>query len=77
MKKWEFNHNGNDIIVENRASGEKLYVNGELQDERMGLSFQSRLWGQLNTGEIIKVSLGGWWTIECKVFINNKLILSK
>ena len=77
MKKWEINHNGNLILVENRAGGERLYVNGDLQDERLGLSSQSRLWGQLSTGETIKVSLGGWWTIHCRIFIDNKLVLSE
>jgi hypothetical protein len=77
MKRWELDHNGNVIVVENRVSSERLYVNGELQDERMGLSFQSRLWGQLSTGESIKVSLGGWWAIHCRIFIDNKLVLSK
>jgi len=75
MRKWEINHNGNMIVVENRATCERLYVNGELQDERMGLSSQSRLWGQLPTGENIKVSLGGWWRIQCRIFIDHKLVI--
>lgn len=79
MKKWELKHCGNVIVVENRISSERLYVNGELQDERMGLSFESRsiLWGQLNTGENIKVSIGGTFRMHCKIFIDNKLVLSK
>jgi len=76
MKKWELNHNGNKVKVENRISGERLYVNDELQDERNGLSFNSRLYGQLPTGENIKVSLGGWFILQCRVFIDNKLVLS-
>ena len=74
MKKWEINHGGNIISVENRISGERLYVNGELQDEQMGYALRSRLWGQLHTGESIKVSLGGWFVINCKIFIDNKLV---
>ena len=78
MKKWELNHNGNVIVVENRANGERLYVNGELQDEQLGLHIgRSRLWGQLNTGESIKVSLGGDFLMHCRVFIDSKLVLSK
>jgi len=77
MKKFEVEHGGNAILVENRASGEKLFVNGELQDERVGLSFVARLYGKLPTGESIKVSLGGVWTIQCRIFIDNKLVFPK
>ncbi len=58
MKKWEINYNGNTIVVENRYYSEKLYINNELQDEQIGYSSRSRLWGQLQTGETIKVSIG-------------------
>jgi len=77
MKKWELNHSGNVIVVENRYSGERLYVNGELQDEQVGFASRARLWGQLHTGETIKVSLGGYFAVHCKIFIDNKLVLSK
>ena len=77
MKKFEMTHNGNVIVVENRLFSERLYVNGELQDERMGLNFGMRLWGQLSTGESIKVSLGGAFTIGCRVFIDHTLVFSK
>ena len=75
MKKWEVNHGESVIVVENRASGEKLFVNGQLQDERVGLNMGSRLWGQLPTGESIKVSLGGIWTVQCRIFVDNKLVI--
>ena len=77
MRKWEVNHAGSVITVENRSGGERLYVNGELQDERMGFSFQSRLWGQLATGETVKVSIGGIFVVHCRIFVNNKLVLSE
>ena len=77
MKKFEVDHGGNAIVVENRVSGEKLFVNGKLQDERVGLSFVARLFGQLPTGENIKVSLGGIWTIQCRIFVDNKLVFPK
>lgn len=75
MKKWEINYGDNTIIVENRVSGERLYVNGELQDEQIGFASRSRLWGKLQTGEEIKITLGGFWGIHCRVFINNKMVL--
>jgi len=44
MKKWEISYCGNTIVVENRIVGERLYVNGELQDELIGIfSARSRL----------------------------------
>jgi len=77
MKKWEVKHGEDVILVENRASGEKLFVNGELQDERFGLNLGMILWGKLPSGESIKVSLGGTWKMKCRVFVDSKLIYPK
>lgn len=77
MKKWEISNGENTIVVENSANGERLYVNGELQDEQMGLASRSRLWGRLPTGETIKVSIGGDLKVQCRIFIDNKLVLSE
>ena len=78
MKKWEAKYEENVILVENYVNGERLYVNGDLQDEQMGIVERSRLWGQLPTGETVKVSLGGRkLKVECRIFIDNKLILSE
>ena len=77
MKRWEINHGENVILVENRAARESLYVNGELQDETIGLANQQRLWGKLSSGEIIKVSIGGVWAVHCRIFVDNKLVLSE
>ncbi|WP_055669704.1 hypothetical protein [Desnuesiella massiliensis] len=77
MKKWEINYCGNTIVVENRISGERLYVNGDLQDEQIGIADRSRLWGQLQTGETIKVSMGGLFGMHCRIFINSKLVFSE
>ena len=75
MKTCEINYCGNAIVVENRNFSERLYVNDELQDEQVGLAFRSRLCGQLQTGEAIKVSIGGVFRMHCMIFINNKMIL--
>jgi len=77
--RWEIKYNSSDIKVETRFTGERLFVNGELQDEQIGaFSIRSRLWGQLPTGECIKVSIGGGvFTERCSIFINHKLIFSK
>ena len=77
MKRWEVNYSENVIVVENSAFGERLFVNDDLQDERNGLiGNRVRLWGQLKTGEQIKVSLGGTFKIQCRIFVDNKLVLS-
>lgn len=74
MKRWKTNYGGNTIVVENRISGERLYVNGELQDEQIGIAGRSRLWGELQTGETIKVSIGGFFGIHCIIFVNSKRV---
>lgn len=81
MKKtFETTYNGRHILVENRwFEGEKLFVDGELQDENLGLSFRGILNGKLKSMETeknIKVTLGGFFTIQCKVFIDHELIYS-
>ena len=38
MKKWSANYGSNKILIENRWYRESLFVNGELQDERLGLN---------------------------------------
>jgi hypothetical protein len=78
MRKWETRYNNDTIAVENEMTGERLYVNGELQDELLGTAERSRLWGQLPSGETIKVSIGSkGFKVQCRVFVNNKLVLSK
>jgi hypothetical protein len=50
-----------------------LYVNGALQDESKGVKLSSKLRGKLDSGEEIKVTLGGTFTVGCSLFIDNKL----
>lgn len=81
MKKtFDITHEGRHILVENRwFEGEKLFVDGELQDENLGLSFRGVLNGRLKSGDgmkNIKVTVGGFFAIHCKVFIENELIYS-
>ena len=79
MKTWKFEHEGATIEVINSASGEKLSVNGQLQDEQIGYAARSRLYGHLLSpnGERrnLKVSIGAeFLTIRCIVFLDDKEI---
>ena len=82
MKKvFEAKYDDHLIQVENRwFAGEKLYVDGKLQDEDLGLAFRGTLNGKLrnNNSETksIKVTIGGSFRIHCKIFIDNVLISS-
>ncbi len=75
---WTADYDQNEIKIENSLfRGERLFVNGELQDERFNL-FSSDLTGHLQTkdGEkkTIKVNLGGFFKIGCRLFIDDKKI---
>ena len=79
MKTWKFEHEGSVIEIKNEATGEKLIVNGQLQDEQIGLAARSRLYGHLlsPSGErqILKVSLGSeFLNVRCIVFLDDKEI---
>ncbi|WEG15126.1 hypothetical protein PQ478_11305 [Alkalihalophilus pseudofirmus] len=78
-KVFEATYEGRQIRVENSwFSGEKLYVDGNLQDQNLGLSLRSTLQGQLTdqNGEKrnIKVTVGGTFKIQCKIFVDHALI---
>lgn len=82
MKKvFETIYDGHKIQVENRwFAGEKLYVDGKLQDENIGLALRAMLTGNVrvdvNESKCIKVAIGGFFNIHCKIFIDNVLIPS-
>ncbi|MEE1504297.1 MAG: hypothetical protein UGF89_08670 [Acutalibacteraceae bacterium] len=75
MKQWNYVYGDNCICVKNKDfNGEELYVNGELQDKNpVGGFCLAELSGELKTGEKIKVKIGGFWRIDCCLFINNVL----
>lgn len=81
MKKWQIEHNGHTICVENSVTRERLYVDDSLQDESVGKIFGTTLlWGHLN-GEgssrfPVKVRLGGVFSIGCSVFVDDELVFS-
>jgi hypothetical protein len=82
MKKtFEVMYNGHHIQVENSwFTGEKLYVDGKLQDENLGLGIRAILNGVLKSNDdrkSIKVAIGGFFKINCRIFVENNLIYPK
>lgn len=76
MKEWNVRYEGNEIRVENRWLGEKLFINGQLQDIGRGLTDRAKLIGKLEDGRLVKVSLGGSFGVHCTVFVENEMILN-
>ncbi|WP_338012374.1 hypothetical protein [Alkalihalophilus pseudofirmus] len=81
-KVFEATYEGRQIRVENSwFNGEKLFVDGELQDQNLGLALRSTLQGQLKTAngefKMIKVTLGGTVKIQCKIFVDHRLVYPK
>lgn len=78
---WTTNYENNEIKVENTwFNGEYLYVNDILQDKTFG-AFSTKLTGHLinqkNERENIKVNLGGFFKVNCQLFINDKKVEAK
>lgn len=75
MKEWNIRYEGNEIRVENRWFGEKLFINNQLQDIGRGLSSRAKLIGKLADGRMVKVSIGGSLGIHCTIFVEDEMIL--
>ncbi|KMK75346.1 hypothetical protein AB990_16065 [Alkalihalobacillus pseudalcaliphilus] len=78
-KTFEVNYEGHQISVINTwINGEKLYIDGNLQDENLGLSFRGTLKGKFinvnNEVRNVKVSIGGFFSISCRIFVENELV---
>lgn len=83
MKKtFEVTYEGHHIQVVNTwFNGERLFVDGTLQDEQVGFTLRGILTGSLKRSngctENIKVSIGGMFTVRCRIFVDNVLIYPK
>lgn len=80
MKKaWDIKYKGHNIHIENHwINGERLFVDGELQDEKTSL-FGSTLHGEIKNGEgkgdKVKVEIRSTWVaINCKIYVNDVLL---
>ncbi len=72
---WICNYEHNEIRIENSwFKGEKLYVNDQLQDAQVNV-FSTVLTGSIvdknNEKKPIKASLGGFFTVGCRLFIDH------
>lgn len=77
--EWIANYEENEIKITNSwFTGEKLYVNNKLQDEQLNFITPSNMTGSLkNKNEkevLIKANVSGFWTVSCRVFIDNNKI---
>jgi hypothetical protein len=77
--EWIAKYENHDIkIVNNWFTGEKLFVNNELQDEQLNFITPSKMTGNLLNikGEKlnIKANISGFFTVSCRLFIDNKKI---
>ncbi|ANU09877.1 hypothetical protein A1A1_04852 [Planococcus antarcticus DSM 14505] len=76
---WIVKYGEHTIRVVNTWTNEKLFVDGVLQDEQVGLHLTSRLFGKVrnenNEYEKIKVSVGfHFCTMQCRIFVGDCLI---
>jgi hypothetical protein len=74
---WVTKYEDSEIKVENNwFTGEKLFVNGELQDEQLNFITPSRMTGNLinRNGEKldVKANISGFFTVSCRLFVDNK-----
>lgn len=75
---WVAQYQNNEIRIENSwFKGERLFVNDKLQDNQINV-FGARLSGHITTNagnkESVKVSLGGFFKINCFLFIEDEPI---
>jgi hypothetical protein len=74
MKTWSITHEGHRIEIRNSYFSEELLVDGELQDSQVGLAYRSRLYGRIRNQDgqdlQVKVSIGGVFSMECRIYID-------
>ena len=77
---WEATYKGHTVKVENSIfEGEKLWVDGELQDRTYEV-WSARLWGTIRSGDEegtrIKAHIGGGFGQKCSIFADDELVLA-
>jgi hypothetical protein len=77
--EWMATYEGSEIKVTNGwFTGEKLFVNNQLQDEQLNFITPSQMTGKLtatNGAELnIKTNLSGFFSVNCRLFVDNKKV---
>ena len=77
--EWNTKYEETEIkIINSWFRGEKLYINNQLQDEQLNFITPSNMTGNLinKQGEklSVKANLSGFFTVSCRLFIDNKKI---
>jgi hypothetical protein len=77
--EWLAKYEDSEIkIVNGWFTGERLYVNDELQDEQLNFITPSKMTGSLinkNGDKLnIKVNISGFFKVSCRLFVDNKKI---
>ncbi len=77
--EWIANYEDEEIkITNNWFTGEKLYINNELQDEQLNFITPSTMTGILTTKKgyklPVKTNVSGFFKVSCRLFVNNKKI---
>jgi hypothetical protein len=80
--EWIANFDDNVIkITNNWFSGEKLFINNELQDEQLNFITPSQMSGILTdkNGERldVKTNISGFFATSCRLFIDHKKVEMK
>lgn len=70
-EKWEYDYNGHKIVVTNGLDKCELVVDDKIQDSHNGISLSVTLTGKVDE-KPVKVSLGGFWTMKCDVFVDHE-----
>lgn len=73
-QKWNYKYGNDEITVTNSFDGCELYINGQLQDQKRGVSISDELHGKLSTGEKVEVHLSaGVLKVKCMLLVNDVL----
>jgi hypothetical protein len=72
-KSWTYRYGAHHIEVKCTPAIIEMRVNGMLQDKKGTITY-GELHGKLDSGEVIRASVGGYFVANCSLFIENKII---
>lgn len=72
-KVWMYKHGEDEIAVTNKLESTDLTVNNKVQDRKNGIMLTADLKGKTTAGKEIRASVGGLFTVDCSLFIDNEL----